>query len=75
MYQFLWDFLITKELVHGNPVKKVGLPKLEKTIKKPFSAAELEDLSVNCQGLRDQALEEFLYSAWVRASELASLNE
>ena len=57
-----WDFLITEELVHSNPVKKVGLLKLEKTIKKPFSAAELEALRVNCQELRDRALVEFLYS-------------
>lgn len=39
-----WDFLTTEELVHGNPVKKVGLLKLEKTIKKPYSAADMEAL-------------------------------
>ena len=33
-----WDFLVTEELVRGNPVKKVGTLKLEKEIKKPFSA-------------------------------------
>ena len=27
-----WDFLITEELVHSNPVKKVGLLKLEKKL-------------------------------------------
>ena len=57
-----WDFLITEERVHSNHIKKVGLLKLEKTIKKPFSAAELEALRVNCQELRDRALVEFLYS-------------
>ena len=69
-----WDFLITEELVHSNPVKKVGVLKLEKTIKKPFSAAEMEALRSGCDQLRDRALVEFLYSTGVRVSELASLN-
>ena len=69
-----WDFLNTEDLVQGNPVKKVGLLKLEKVIKKPFSAEELEALRVNCIELRDRALIEFLYSAGVRVSELVALN-
>lgn len=69
-----WDFLTAEELVHNNPVKKVGLLKLEKTIKKPFSAEEMEALRTGCNTLRDRALVEFLYSTGVRVSELAALN-
>lgn len=69
-----WDFLTTEELVRSNPVKKVGVLKLEKTIKKPFSAAEMEALRTGCEELRDRALVEFLYSTGVRVSELVHLN-
>ena len=69
-----WDFLITEELVRSNPVKKVGTLKLEKEIKKPFSAEEMERLRDACPGVRDRAMIEFLYSTGVRVSEMAALN-
>ena len=69
-----WDFLITEELAHSNPVKKVGVLKLEKVIKKPFSAEELEGIRGACENIRDRALVEFLYSTGVRVSEHEALN-
>ena len=35
-FSSFWDFLSTEELAHSNPVKKVGVLKLEKTIKKAY---------------------------------------
>lgn len=69
-----WDFMNTEELITGNPVKKVGSLKIEKTIKNPFSSEEMEALRDGCQTLRDRALLEFLYSTGVRVSELVQLN-
>lgn len=69
-----WDFLTAEELVHSNPVRRVGLLKVEKTIKKPFSAEDMEALRTGCAELRDRALVEFLYSTGVRVSELVALN-
>ena len=69
-----WDFLNTEELIHGNPVKKVGALKIEKVIRKPFSSEEMEAMREGCHSLRDRALLEFLYSTGVRVSELVSLN-
>lgn len=69
-----WDFLITEDLVRSNPVRKVGTLKIEKEIKKPFSAEEMERLRDACPGVRDRAIIEFLYSTGVRVSERAALN-
>ena len=47
---------------------------MEKEIKKPFSAEEMERLRDACPGVRDRAMIEFLYSTGVRVSEMAALD-
>jgi len=69
-----WDFLISEDLVQTNPVKKIGNIMVEKTLKQPYSAEEMEKLRNGCKTIRDRAIIEFLYSTGVRVSELCRLN-
>ena len=69
-----WTFLQKENLVKDNPVARIESLRIESTIKKAFSAQELEALRMACARPRDRALIEFLYATGVRVSELCSLN-
>lgn len=69
-----WTFLQKENLVKDNPVARIESLRIESTIKKAFSAQELEALRMACVRPRDRALIEFLYATGVRVSELCSLN-
>lgn len=69
-----WTFLQREKLVDDNPVARIESLRIESTIKKAYSAQELESLRMACENSRDRALIEFLYATGVRVSELCSLN-
>lgn len=69
-----WTFLQRERLVNDNPVARIESLRIESTIKKAFSAQEMEALRMACSRERDRALVEFLYATGVRVSELCSLS-
>lgn len=69
-----YSFLLNEGIVSSNPVSRIEIPKIEKTIKKSFSSEDMEAIRKCCVHSRDRALIEFLYSTGLRVSELTSLN-
>lgn len=69
-----YSFLFNEGLVKENPVARIERPKTEKTIKKAFSADDMESIRKCCSHVRDRAMIEFLFSTGLRVSELISLN-
>ncbi|MBP3038986.1 site-specific tyrosine recombinase XerD [Bacillaceae bacterium Marseille-Q3522] len=71
-------FLLREQVVKQDPSAYVETPKLEKTLPKVLSFAEVEKLldapkKNSHYGLRDQAMLELLYATGIRVSELISL--
>lgn len=69
-----FEFLKDEEIAERNPIRQIDNIKVEKKIKKSFSAEELESLRDNCKNLRERALIETLYSTGVRVSELSRMD-
>lgn len=69
-----YTFLESEELIGRNPMKKVEKIKVPQSIKKAFSASEMEAIRGACGNSRDRAIIELLYSTGLRVSELCSLS-
>ena len=60
--------------IQKNPMRRLKKIKVPQSIKKPFTAAEMEHLRCNAESQRDVAIMEFLYSTAARIGEVIRLN-
>lgn len=69
-YQWCED----EDVIAKSPMKKVGVIKVPKIVKKPFSDKEIELLRIECTDTRDRAIFETLLSTGCRVTELSGMN-
>jgi len=69
-----FTYLEYEDLIPCNPVRKTKPVKELKTIKKPFTELEIEELRDTVDTLRDKAIIDTLNTTGMRVSELCSLN-
>ncbi len=69
-----FGWLSAEGMIGRNPCAALAQIKYKKTVKKPFSATDLEKLRKACKQERDLALVDFLYSTGCRVSEISRLD-
>jgi site-specific recombinase XerD len=67
-------FLVREELLDESPMRRVKMPKLDKTLLPAFSRAQVDTLLRACKTDRERALVLVLLDTGLRASELAGLD-
>lgn len=73
-YSSFFGWLAGEGLILRNPCVALKQIKYRKTVKKPYSAVELERLRKACETIRDLALVDVLYSTGCRVSEVSRLD-
>lgn len=70
-FGWLWK----ENLIKTNPCSNIGAVKVQKKIRMPYSATDIEKLKSACPSQRDKALVCFLLSTGARISEVCALNK
>jgi integrase/recombinase XerD len=75
-----FSFLVAERKIQNDPTENISSPKVNKSLPKPLSLAEIEVLlaepakSSTPEAMRDVAMLELLYAGGMRVSELMDLN-
>jgi len=69
-----FNWLSNEEYIAKNPMLKIVKIKEPKTVKKPFSAVEIEELRDSARDKRELAIIDILLSTGMRVGELCKLN-
>lgn len=69
-----FGWLASEEYISKNPAVNIPVIKYERKHKKSLTQLDLESIRVACQGKREKAIIETLYSTGCRVSELEHLN-